>query len=181
MNKQLRASLFLACVCVAPAVHAADTYYVGAGIGTRGTLHRGTPTGTVDNINHPRPFKVFGGYELTDNVALEAGYTDFGKYKFALPGTVDIKSYHVLVKGSMKLGESWALFAKAGASHARVRHAGVALENISETRPMIGIGAEYAITKDLHLGLELVNHGTVKSSTTKLNLRQLQAGVRYSF
>ncbi len=81
----------------------------------------------------------------------------------------------------MKLGESWALFAKAGAAHTKVRHAGVALAGISETRPMLGIGAEYMITKDLALGLELVNHGTVKSPTTKLNLRQAQASVRYSF
>ncbi len=91
MNKLLSASLILA--LAAPAVHATDTFYAGAGIGTRGTLHRGTPAGTVDNINHPRPFKVFGGYEFTDLFALEAGYTDFGKYRFPVPGTVDIKSY----------------------------------------------------------------------------------------
>lgn len=181
MNKLLSASLILACAFTAPAVHASDTFYVGAGIGTRGTLHVATPAGTRDNTNHPRPFKAFGGYEFTDTFALEAGYTDFGKYKFPVPGTIDIKSYHVVAKGSMKLGESWALFAKAGAAHTMVSHDGMAREDMSETRPMLGIGAEYLITKDLALGLELVNYGTLKSPTSKLNMRQAQASLRYSF
>ncbi len=139
------------------------------------------PEGKQDNINHPRPFKVFGGYELTDNFAIEAGYTDFGKYKFAMPGTVDIKTFHLVAKGSIKLGESWALFGKAGASHAKIEHPGFGLGDLSDTRPMLAIGAEYAITNKLALGLELVNQGTVKSDNAKLNLRQAQVSVRYSF
>lgn len=181
MNKFLCTALTMACALAAPAVHAADTFYLGAGIGTRGNLHIQTPAGTQDNTNNPLPFKVFGGYELTDNFALEAGYTDFGKYKFAQLGTSDIKAFHLVAKGSMKLGESWALFGKVGASHIKLDHAGLSLADISETRPMLAAGAEYAITKNLALGLELVNHGTVRSPTTNLKLRQLQASVRYSF
>lgn len=181
MNKLVCTAALLAATLSAPAVRAADTFYLGAGIGTRGTLNLDTPAGKIQNTNHPRPLRVFGGYNLTDNFAIEAGYIDFGKYKFSVPSTVDISTFHIAARGNIKFGESWSVFAKAGASRIKVEQTGVNLGDLSDTRPLLGIGAGYAVTKNIALELEFLDSGTVKSEKGKLNLRQVQASVRYTF
>ena len=181
MNKLVCTAALFAATLSASAAHAADTFYLGAGIGTRGTLNLSTPAGPIQNTNHPRPVRVFGGYNVTDHFAIEAGYLDFGKYKFTVPATVGISAYQVAARGNLKLGESWAVFAKAGASHIKVEQNGVGLGDLSETRPLLGIGTGYALTKDIALEVEFLHSGKVKSERARLNLRQVQASVRYTF
>ena len=124
---------------------------------------------------------MFGGYQLTDHFALEAGYKDFGTYKFDLPASVDLSAFQVAARGSVKVGESWTLFAKAGASRVKIEQTGIDLGHRSETRPLLGLGAGFAVTKNIGLELELLDSGTLRSDQGKIFLRQLQANVKYSF
>jgi OOP family OmpA-OmpF porin len=181
MNKLLCSTMLLAAALAAPAVRAADTYYMGAGIGTRGTLYLDGPAGKLENTNHPRPFKVYAGYDFTDNFALEAGYKDFGKYKFAIPASVAIDGFYVAAKGSVKVSESWTLFGKAGVSHVNVDVKGASLGEFGKYRALLAIGADYSITENLALGLELADYGRRKSSKGNLGLYQFEANLKYSF
>jgi OOP family OmpA-OmpF porin len=181
MNKLLYTTMLVAAALAAPAVRAADTFYVGAGIGTRGTLYLDGPAGKLENTNHPRPFKMYAGYDFTDHFALEAGYKDFGKYKFAIPASVDIDAFYVAAKGSVKVSESWALFGKAGVSHVNVDVTGASLGEFGKNRALLALGADYSITKNLALGLELSDFGRRKSSRGNLGLYQFEANVKYSF
>ena len=181
MNKLILTTAILAAATVAGSVKAADNFYLGAGAGRSGTLHLDGPNGTQKNTNHPIPVRLFGGYNFTDNVAIEAGYKDFGKYKFDLPASSDIDGYYLAAKGSMRVGESWSLFGKAGVSHVNVDTTGPSFGKFDSNRAMFGIGADYSITPNLALGLELINYGRRKSDKGTLGLGQVEATVRYSF
>lgn len=181
MNKLLCTTMLLAATLTAPRVYAADTFYVGAGVGNGGTINLQTPDAKVETSSRPRTYRVFGGYELTDNFAIEAGYKTFGRFEFGIPATVDVSALQLAARGNMKLGESWSLFAKAGVSRIRVEQEGVSMGDLSDTRPLLGIGAGYALTKNIGLELELLDSGSVRSDKGLLHTRQFQANVKYSF
>lgn len=181
MNKLLCTVALLAAALATPAARAADSFYAGAGVGTRGVLNLHGPGGKIETSSRPRTYRAFGGYELTDHFAIEAGYKEFGTFKFGVPAEVDISAIQLAARGNMKLGESWSLFAKAGVSRIKVEQTGVNLGDLSKTRPLLGIGAGYALTNNVGLELEFLDSGSVRSEKGKLNLRQLQANVKYSF
>ncbi len=181
MNKLLYATLAVAAVLSSPVATAADPFYLGAALGTRGTLNLATPPGSIQNTNHPTPYRVYGGYNVTEHFAIEAGYKDFGKYKFALPASVDIDAFYVAGKGSVKVGESWSLFGKIGVSHVNFDATGVPPTDFQKRRAMYALGADYSVTSNVALGLELSNFGKRTSGNGKLALGQLEATVKYSF
>jgi OOP family OmpA-OmpF porin len=181
MNKLLYTTMLLAAALAAPAVRAADTFYVGAGVAARGTMFVDDGAGKRESSNHPSPLKVYAGYDFTDNFALEAGYKDFGKYKFANAASVAIDGLYVAAKGSVKVSESWALVGKAGVSRVNIDVDGAALGEFGKYRALLALGADYSITKNLALELELANYGRRKSSKGDLGLYQLEANLNYSF
>ena len=124
---------------------------------------------------------MFAGYGLTDHFALEAGYAEFGNYKFSGPASVDISALYVAGKGSIKLGESWSLYAKAGVSRFAIDVTGNPEKDMHKVRPLIGVGFDYRITKDVALGLEYNDYRSFKTRTGTITTHQLQATAKYSF
>lgn len=181
MNKIICITMLLATTCAGSAVRAEENFYAGAGIASSGTVYAHTAAGRLENTNNPLVLKAFVGYDVTDTFAIETGYNAFGKYKFSVPGSVDFSGVYVAAKGSIKLGESWSLFGKAGASHVRIDVSGGSAGDLSGTRPLLGIGAGYSLTEKLGLTLEVVDYGKIKSGNGRFAMRQLEANVKYSF
>lgn len=183
MNKIVCITMLLATTCAGSAVRAENNFYAGAGIASTGTVYMHTAAGRVENNNSPNAFKAFVGYDVTDTFAIETGYNAFGKYKFSVPGSVDFSGVYAAAKGSIKLGESWSLFGKAGLSHVRIDVSGGAAGDRSATRPMLGIGAGYSLTEKLGLTLEVVDYGKIKNrnGNGRFAMRQFEANVKYSF
>ncbi|MES2316507.1 MAG: outer membrane beta-barrel protein [Pseudomonadota bacterium] len=183
MNKNLYPTLALAAMFALPAARAADNaMYAGATIGTGGSLIIGNNAGVAEkNTNHPRPFKLYGGYELTDNVALEGGYINFGKFKFASPGAIEMDAWHLAAKGTIPLGKSFSLFGKLGVARHGVEASGMGDDSgkLAETKPLVGIGAAYRLTENLSLTAEYTNYGSVNSG--KIKNRVLEAGLKFNF
>jgi OOP family OmpA-OmpF porin len=177
MNKLLCATMLLAATLAAPAVHADDAYYIGAGISKHGTLYL---DGEV-NKNSPQPYSAYAGYGLNEHFALEAGYMSFGKYKFSGPASIDLSALYLAGKGSIKLGESWSLYAKAGVARYAMDVNFNPEKDLHKLQPLIGVGFDYRITKDIALGLEYNDFHSFKTRTGKITTRQLQATVKYSF
>ncbi len=81
----------LALASVAQAAPQANTFYAGAKAGWA-SFHDGlTQFEHMDgrNTGHERNFVtygVFGGYQITDNFAVELGYDDFGRAKLKYKG-----------------------------------------------------------------------------------------------
>jgi hypothetical protein len=181
MNKIIRITMLLATTCASAFVHAEDGYYAGAGIATIGDVYAHTPAGRFQDNNNAHAFKAYAGYDVSDTFAIEAGYNAFGKYKFSVPGSVDFSGVYVAAKGSIKLGESWSLFGKAGVSHVRVDYADGLVGDRNGTRPLLGIGAGYRLTEHLGLSLELVDYGKLKADNGRFAMRQVEANVTYRF
>lgn len=184
MNKNLYSSMALLAMLATPAVHAAeDKLYAGVAVGTSGVLTVSSGAGRFDSTNKPASFDLYGGYDFNDNFAIEAGYARFGKFKFDSPATVDLSAMHVAAKGSMALGDSFSVYAKLGLARDRVEVAGLApgSETTTKTRALIGIGADYRLTGKLAVSLGYTDYGTIKDGDGKLNIRRVEAGLKYHF
>jgi len=183
MNKLLYSILALTAALAAPCAHAEDPFYIGAALGAQGKLNLATNGVIERNTNHPRAFRLSGGYQFNEHFALEAGYIGFGNFNFASGAEVDLSALHVAAKGSIALGESFSLFGKAGlARHDRdITGATPGAGSLVKTRAMYGIGVAYRMTEKLSLTAELVDYGTIRSPGTKLTMRQLEVGLNYRF
>ena len=133
--------------------------------------------------------KIYGGINFTEHVSLEAGVASFGSHtlKNAGPGAggdtrLASDMVYVAVKGSTMIGERVALFGKTGMAHTRVSASGTAVQDMSITRVMVGLGAQYRITPTLAATLEIGRYGGLRTmSGTALKLNKMEAGLKLSF
>lgn len=183
MNKILCTALTLIGAFAALPACASDDFYVGASIGTRGNMDFSTSAGALNANNKPRPFNVYGGFNFTEQVAIEAGYTSYGDFKYDGGREIGLSAFHLAAKGSMRINESWSAFGKAGVvRHAiDVKGAAMPVREQDKITPLFGIGVSYKLTPALMLDLQLVSHGRIKTDTGRLAYRQLQLGANFSF
>jgi OOP family OmpA-OmpF porin len=146
----------------APAACAQDMY-VGLSVTTPGETYTDFPTARhVRNNNNPLGVKLEAGVELAPGFALEAGYGAFGTWKTADPTPGSGRQVrgsaallYVAGKGDVAITDALSLFGKLGIAANRFRfsdeHQAV---HTSFVRPMIGFGADYAITKHFGVSLE---------------------------
>jgi OOP family OmpA-OmpF porin len=103
-----------------PIAASAGGFYVGAGIGSA-TYESAD---FVDCFGQCEQFKdsdfaygLFAGYEVTDAVAVELGYWDWGSGDDTLDGVqaeVEPSMITIMAVGSAPIAENWELFGKAG-------------------------------------------------------------------
>jgi len=192
MNKHVLAAL-LALPLSAHAAGQEDTHRFYAGIAT------GQSKSTLENSagerftskSHPLPVKVYGGITLNDHFAVETGFSGtFGEHTFdkRLFGTdteprLASHALYLAAKGTVAVSERIDLHAKLGVAHSRfkVSNAGANDRNVSDTKPMFGIGAAYAFTPQVAATLEFEHYGTVRENESKLRRQQVQLGVKVGF
>jgi OOP family OmpA-OmpF porin len=131
-------------------------------------------------------WKLFGGYRIHRNIAVEGGYTDFGKFTAtrsivsgagSLTHSIKISGWHVQAMGVLPL-RNFDLFAKVGGIYATVEAeksvtGGVTLPANADRNPknsslalLSGIGAGYNFTKNFSIRLELEVTSKVGNGTT---------------
>lgn len=195
MHKRVSALLLALPLFSAPAAHARDgddsRFYAGIATGqSRSTLENSAGE-RFSSQNHPLRVKLYGGLELTDNLALEAGVAGVAsRYRFdrASFGTAQdprlaSRALYAAVKGSVPVGENLSLHAKLGVAHSRfeMSNAGALDRTVSGTKPMFGIGAAYKLTEKVAATLEFEHYGTVREQKVELRQRQLQLGLKFDF
>jgi len=104
-------------------------------------------------------FKIYGGYEVAKDIAIEVGYTDFGKLKVDGVGSVEATALSVVgafryafspeVTGVARLGLG---FVSADADFA---------ESEDEVNLYAGLGLEYAVNKDFKIvgAIDMADNG----------------------
>ena len=154
---------------------AEDDFYAGAALGTKGTM--------LGSTGSTLPFKLYGGFALTEHVAVEAGYTSFGVFEYSGDREIALRALSVAVKGSFAITDSWSAFGKVGAARhvIDVKGTGLSVREQNKTTPMLGVGVGYKFTPNLTADLELVSYGKIKLDNGRLAFRQLQLGANYSF
>jgi len=123
---------------VAPA-QAQDTgWYVGAGAGrsavtiddariSSGLIPQGLGTPTIDNHDRDNGYKVFGGYQLTPNFAVEGGYVDLGHFGYTativpagtLDGDIRLKALDLDLVGTLPLFGHLSALGRVGVTSIR--------------------------------------------------------------
>lgn len=193
MQKIVTASTLALSLFAASSVHADDTprYYVGAATGfSKATLENSVGE-RFSSKKHPLPVKLYAGVELTDYLALEAGYSgstgqhafDKGLFGTSTEPRLASQAIYLAAKGTVAVSESIDLHAKLGVArnHFKLSDAGIHNRDIRGTRPMLGIGAAYKLTENAAVTLEFESYGTVREQQTSLRQQRLQAGLKFGF
>ena len=199
MKKILLTTIFLALFNNAYAAPQENSYYIGGNLGY-GHAH--------DDLNHlakngkknnqASTFGIFGGYQITKNIAVESGYDYDGVYKAKNEANQKFKhkvnSLHLDIKASYPITEKLDLYGKAGA---KLTHSNYFLTNdkIIKSKkisysPVFTAGLEYAITPQLSTRIEyewINNVGSAYRSFGNIpfeyqpDISKINLGISYHF
>jgi OOP family OmpA-OmpF porin len=145
-----------------------------------------------------KAWKIFGGYQMNRNIAIEAGYTDLGETKasgvqggVAVNGNVSAKVWELAGVGMMPLGRDLSLYAKLGVYHASTdSQASAAVPGFStsgsqsdtNTDFTVGFGVQVSILRNLAARAEWQKYNDVGGNNTgKTDVDVLSAGILYRF
>ena len=173
--------------------------YLGAGLGqsyVRSVEHAAYATWNEDDTN--TVWKIFGGYRFNPYLGVEAAYTDLGKggFSYANPGLngsgrLSSHTFSVAATGRLPLANSLALLGKLGVASVTNKtsdawNTGSFSGRRSTTVPLLGIGAEYAVTRNVGVRAEYEAYGkseyaSAASANPRLRTDAFTIGVGYHF
>ena len=130
---------------------------------TAGLLAGGLATTSISSDNRDTAFKLFGGYQVNPNFAVEAGYFSLGRFGFTsttvpagtLDGRIRLQGLNLDLVGTLPLSERWAATARVGAQYASARDSfrgsgAVSVLNPNpsarETNYKLGLGLQYTLS-----------------------------------
>jgi OOP family OmpA-OmpF porin len=146
-----------------------------------GTITSVTPnivvTGTEGKTSDTA-FKLYFGYQYTPNWGIEAGYNDLGNNFSARITATDgsttvvgdasskIDNWYIAATGTLPLANGLSLLGKVGAARSSVRGKDlcsgtlcVSLDTSRRTSLLVGVGTEYAFSKQWAARLEYEDYG----------------------
>lgn len=147
MSKTKIIGAMLLAMGVAGSAAAQSGFYAGASVG-QSTIDG---CGGVSNCDdEDTSWKVFGGWELNQNIAFEAGWVDLGEISGSIGGSAvsaEADGWTLAAKGILPLNEQFGVFAKIGFIDWEIEGGG-ALSGVDDdgTDLMYGIGAQYMFT-----------------------------------
>lgn len=177
--------MFVAAALLVAAGACSAQGYVGALAGlTKVSSNCRLPGVTCDDSD--KGYKVYGGYSVNPNVAIELGYTSFGKLKMSGPGgRADIKGTAVSLVSAFR-----GQFSNAVTGVARLGVAGVNAKvssNIAglgdsedNVKLYAGLGLEYALAKNFNVNAA-VDYTDVEYSDERGSAYLVGVGLQYGF
>ena len=165
---------------------------------TSGLAAAGLATTSITDRDRTTGFKIYGGYQLSPNFALEGGYFDLGKFGFTantsptgtLNGDIRVRGLNLDLVGTLPLSEQFSLLGRVGANFAQTRGSfsgtgavGVTNPNPSkrDTNFKIGIGLQYAFTESLSMRGEFERYRINDAVGNKGHVDMLSVGLVYRF
>ena len=164
--------------------------YIGAALGAAFGNREIDDSNSSNNEHLGRSAKIYGGYQLTENFGVQAGYVrlneinqNSGSGATLVTQTATGHSTYVAGTARLPLGQSFALTGKLGVSFGKVTDASpsTAATNLflgSKTSLLVGTGAEYVLTHNVSFSVELESYGKI-SNRVKGN--SLTVGTRFTF
>ncbi len=151
----------------------ADGLYAGGGLGTP---HYPDSVNGIDANGTSLSGKLFAGYQVTPNFALEAGVADLGRVSNGT-GRVDGRSEYLDAVGIAPLSDKWSLLGSVGVAHINLDTTG---GDASDNGLKLGLGAQYALTSNVSLRGQVERYQP-KVFGEKPNIDQYTFGVRVGF
>jgi OOP family OmpA-OmpF porin len=157
------------------AAQAQDTYtqphaYVGAAVGT---------ASNSQSDDSKASGKIYGGYQLNQTWAAEAGYTDFGDHD-AANGKTKGNSYYLAGKATMPLNDQFSAYGKLGVQHSERKYQSPVLNvKDTDTGAYGALGVQYNLNQKVALTAEYERYGKSKDIGASANVWSV--GAHYKF
>lgn len=171
----------------APLAAHAEGAYVGGNVG------RAEQKLDLDGFSlkdHETAYKVYGGYNFTQNFGIEGGVADLREAEKSGNGarvSSKARSLYVAATGTLPLNEQFALIGKVGAAYSHVKVRG-SMPGYSvggsddQASPYASVGAAFVLNKNISFVAEYEYFGKIaKDGDANIKANLVSAGVRYSF
>ena len=183
MKKNILIALF-AVAAVAPIAAQAQSY-IGASLGRAEQKLVFEDVGSVKE--NDTSYKLFGGYQFTKNVGIEAGLGDLGTVSITGDGetvTSNPKMFFMAATGTVPVSSQFSVTGKVGfaRTNTSIDVAGMGTEKIRHTSPLLGLGMSFAVTPKIAIVAEYEHFfNIISKGEVKLKASALSAGVRFNF
>ena len=209
--KKIALTVALAALC--GSAMAGESFYVGGSLGQSSSKFKTSDyTLGIAGINESQDktdaaYKIFAGYNVLPYLAVEGGYAYLGKPTYNYSGTGiyaglsgeasdEESSWFLAAKGTYNLNEQFGLFAKLGVAYNRLRLtastnnaalnalAGLpASKTKNTTEPLLGIGAEFNLNKQVSIRGEWESLGRFgnENDTGRTTASMWSIGAVYKF
>ena len=194
-----------------PAAMAEDAlgWYGGANVGrtnatidnariTSGLAAGGLTVNSIADRDRDTGYKVFGGYQINQNFAVEGGYFDLGKFGYtanttpagSISGDMRVRGLNLDLVGTLPVSERFSVFGRAGINYAQTK------DNFSSTGAVrvinpnpserganykLGVGLQYAITDALSVRGELERYRVKDGVGNRGHIDMASVGLIYRF
>lgn len=154
-----------------PSMSSLSPYYVGGSIGNM------SADGFCNNCDDSdMGWKIYGGYDYSDIVAIEVGYNALGKVKSSTESS-EVSGFSVAGVGKFKVNDQIGVFGKAGVFKWDAENSG---GDRGATDLMLGAGASYQYNDNFKIRAELERFMDVETSpTARSDIDYLSAGFTY--
>ncbi|MEO5660780.1 MAG: OmpA family protein [Polaromonas sp.] len=184
-------------------------WYGGANVGrslatiddariTSGLQAGGLTATSISDRDRSHGFKLYGGYQLNRNFAIEGGYFDLGKFGYTattipagtLNGDIKVKGLNLDVVGTVPLTEKFSVFGRAGLNYAQAKDTFTSTGAVQVNNPnpskkgtnyKVGLGVQYALTDALSLRAEAERYRVNDAIGNKGHIDLVSVGLIYRF
>jgi OOP family OmpA-OmpF porin len=165
---------------------------------TSGLLGGGFITPAITDDDRDTGYKLFGGYRVNKNFALEGGYFNLGKFGFTAttipPGTLNghikLQGLNLDAVGILPITEKFSAFGRVGLNYAEARDSftGTGFVNVLNPNPSkrdtnvkFGVGLQYDFTQSLGMRVEAERYRIDDAVGNKGDIDLVSVGLVYRF
>ena len=155
-------------------------------------------TTSIRDDNRDIGYKLFGGYQLNKNFALEGGYFNLGKFGFTattaplgtLRGDIKLQGLNLDAVGILPINEKFSAFGRFGLNYAQARDtfAGTGSVTVANPSPSkrdtnykLGLGLQYDFTEAFGLRAEAERYRINDAVGNKGDIDLFSVGLVYRF
>lgn len=163
--------------------------FIGASAGQASYDVSCPATSTCDDSD--TAWKIFGGLEVNEYIAMEVGYADLGEAKFSgtPSGTAEVNGMTMQVIGTLAINPSLAVIGRGGMNFLNLEKngtiAGTPTNNEGDTDVAwsLGLGAQYNLSKSVGLRAEWERYFKVgdEDTTGEIDIDLISASLVYTF
>jgi len=161
-------------------------------------LGSGLATTSMVDDNRDTGYKLFGGYKINRNFAVEGGYFDLGRFGFTattvppgtLSGTIKLKGLNLDAVGILPFTEKFSAFGRVGMNYAQAKDSfsGTGAVAVLDPNPSkreanykFGAGLQYDFTQSLGMRLEAERYRINDAVGNKGDVDLFSVGLVYRF
>jgi OmpA-OmpF porin, OOP family len=167
-------TILAAVLALGSGISHAEGLYVGGNLGTPD--YKSSINGISGN-GSGLGGKVFGGYELTPNFAIEGGLIDLGHIDSG-NGKVDLRGAYLDAVGTYEFAPKWSLLGSLGVAEGRFT---TSAGKDSSPALKLGAGIEYDLTQHVALRAEYEHYHFSDAFDAKANVGEFSLGFKVGF